>query len=118
MSIQANIPIPNYFPLPMRPSHPNLSNWLLSLGVITLAVLPLLVIQGDFNGSDGKAQVAITELRPDYKPWARSVIQLPSPEIESLLFAFQAAIGAGIIGYTIGFYKGRQQGVDSKHDQH
>jgi cobalt/nickel transport protein len=26
----------------------------------------------------------------------------PSPEIESLLFALQAALGAGVIGYVVG----------------
>jgi cobalt/nickel transport protein len=37
-------------------------------------------------------------------------LELPSGEVESLLFVSQAAMGAGVIGYVIGLYKGRQQG--------
>ena len=41
-----------------------------------------------------------------YHPWFNSVWTPPSPEIESLLFALQAAFGAIIIGYFLGYYRG------------
>jgi cobalt/nickel transport protein len=84
-------------------------NWLILLAVVALAILPLIFVRGEFGGADGQAQEAIGELQPDYEPWAKSAIELPSTEVESLLFASQAAIGAGVIGYVIGLYKGRRE---------
>lgn len=84
-------------------------NFLLAIAVITLAVIPLIFINGKYEGSDNQVKGVITEINPEYQPWFKSFWQPPSSEIESLLFASQAAIGAGIIGYAIGFYKGRKQ---------
>ena len=84
-------------------------NWLLVLAVIALAVLPLIFVRGEYGGADGEAEVAIGDLEPDYEPWFGSIIELPSAEVESLLFASQAAVGAGVIGYVVGLYKGRSQ---------
>jgi cobalt/nickel transport protein len=89
-------------------------NWWLVLGVIALAILPLIFVRGEYGGADGEAEEAIGEIRPDYEPWFSSVIELPSGEIESLLFVSQAAIGAGLVGYTIGWYKGRRQGSERR----
>ncbi|TXH32254.1 MAG: energy-coupling factor ABC transporter substrate-binding protein [Rhodospirillaceae bacterium] len=82
--------------------------WLL-LAVIALAVGPLVYHGKDaeFAGSDNQAEQAITALDPDYKPWAAPLWEPPSGEIESLLFALQAAIGAGLLGY----YFGRRRGL-------
>ncbi|MDZ7970789.1 MAG: energy-coupling factor ABC transporter substrate-binding protein [Nostoc sp. DedSLP03] len=77
---------------------------------ITLAVAPLIFVRGgEFAGSDDKAEKAITEIQPGYKPWFKSFFEPASGEIESLLFASQAALGAGVVGYAIGLYKGRSQ---------
>ncbi|WP_251860119.1 energy-coupling factor ABC transporter substrate-binding protein [Clostridium sp. Marseille-Q2269] len=57
---------------------------------------------GEFAGADDQAEGVIQEMNKDYKPWAHSVWEPPSGEIESLLFASQAALGAGVIGYYIG----------------
>jgi len=84
-------------------------NWLLVLAVLALAVLPLIFVRGEYGGADGEAEVAIGELEPDYEPWFDALIELPSGEVESLLFASQAAIGAGVIGYVVGLYRGRNQ---------
>lgn len=88
-------------------------NLFLLLGVIALAVVPLLTIrprhEGEeiFLGSDGQAEALITEIRPGYEPWFAPLWEPPSGEIESLLFGLQAAIGAGLIGYCLGFFRGR-----------
>jgi cobalt/nickel transport protein len=83
-------------------------NWWLVLAVILLALMPLIFVQGEYGGADGEAEEAIGEIQPDYEPWFNPVIEVPSGEIESLLFVSQAAIGAGIVGYVIGLYKGRR----------
>lgn len=94
----------------MSQSNKGLSNWLLVVAVITLAVAPLIFVRGaEFSGADDKAEKAISEIQPGYKPWFKSFFEPASGEIESLLFASQAALGAGVVGYAIGLYKGRSQ---------
>ncbi len=94
----------------MKQSKKGLSNWLLLLGVVVLAVAPLVLIKGaEFSGADGQAEDAIKEIQPEYKPWFNPLVELPSGEVESLLFSVQAAAGAGVIGYVIGLSKGRAQ---------
>jgi cobalt/nickel transport protein len=83
-------------------------NWMLIVLVIFLTVIPLIIIKGtDFGGADGAAEEAIQEMAPTYQPWFASLIEPPGGETESLLFALQAALGAGFIGYVIGLYKGK-----------
>jgi cobalt/nickel transport protein len=92
----------------MTQSHKKIQNWLLIGGVIGLAIIPLFVVKaGKFAGADDRAKSAITEIQPSYQPWFTSVLEPASPEIASLLFATQAALGAGVLGYAIGLYKGR-----------
>lgn len=85
------------------------NNWLLIVGVITLAILPLVFVKGEYGGADGEAQAAIEEIHPGYRPWFQPILTLPSKEIESLLFVVQGSLGAGVLGYVIGLYKGRSQ---------
>jgi cobalt/nickel transport protein len=90
-------------------------NTLLLLVVAALAVLPLMLGLGDhkeepFTGADGEAEVAITEIAPDYEPWFSPLYEPPSGEIESALFSLQAALGAGVLAYYFGLRKGRRQG--------
>lgn len=84
-------------------------NWFLAIAVIALAVIPLIFVKGEYGGADGQAEEAIAEIQPIYEPWFQPFFEPPSGEIESLLFSSQAAIGAGVIGYAIGLYKGRNQ---------
>ncbi|MEG4322781.1 energy-coupling factor ABC transporter substrate-binding protein [Microcoleus sp. Aus8_D1] len=82
---------------------------MLAGAVIILAVIPLAFVRGEYGGSDDQAEKAITEIQPGYEPWFKHFFEPASGEIESLLFASQAAMGAGVIGYVIGLYKGRSQ---------
>ncbi|MDR6974993.1 cobalt/nickel transport protein [Streptomyces sp. 3330] len=90
-------------------------NALLLFVVAALAVLPLALGLGDhkeepFTGADAEAETAITEIRPDYEPWFSPLYEPPSGEIESALFALQAALGAGVLAYYFGLHRGRRQG--------
>jgi cobalt/nickel transport protein len=79
--------------------------------VVALAVVPLIVARGaEFGGADGAAEAAITELDRDYKPWVQSLLTPASGEIESLLFAVQAAAGAAAVFFALGFFVGRAKG--------
>lgn len=85
-------------------------NGILFLFVILLAIIPLLFLKNaEFGGADGKAEEAIIEVAPDYEPWFHAIWEPPSGEIESLLFSLQAALGAIIIGYVIGYGKARKK---------
>jgi cobalt/nickel transport protein len=90
-------------------------NVLLILAVLALVVLPLCLVHrragesGIFAGTDDRAIEAIKALRPGYKPWFAPVFKSPSGEVTTLLFALQAAIGAGLIGYYLGLAKGRAE---------
>lgn len=67
-------------------------------------ILSALIIgsKGEFGGADDQIEEKIVEVDKNYKPWFNSIWAPPSGEIESFLFAFQAAAGAGFIGYYIG----------------
>lgn len=84
-------------------------NWLLAIAVLSLIAFPLVFVRGAFNGSDNQAEKVIQEINPTYEPWFKPFFEPASGEIESFLFAVQAALGAGVVGYAIGFYQGRSQ---------
>ncbi|MBF0363458.1 MAG: energy-coupling factor ABC transporter substrate-binding protein [Oligoflexia bacterium] len=88
-------------------------NILMLLTVLLLVIAPLILVKRPpadntgreveiFAGADDKAKSVITEISPDYKPWFSPIMEPPSGEIGSLLFALQAALGAGFIGYFFG----------------
>lgn len=78
-------------------------NLILLIIVVLISAIPLLTLKNaEFAGADGLAETAVTELAPDYKPWFSPIYEPASTEIESLLFALQAAIGAGIMGFILG----------------
>lgn len=88
-------------------------NLILLFFVVALAVVPLVMIKRPapgpdgkeveiFTGSDDQATNTIGKIDPSYKPWAKSLMVPPSGEVESLLFALQAALGAGFLGYWYG----------------
>lgn len=78
-------------------------NVLLLLAVVLLAVIPLVLNKNaEFGGADGQAMDLIGEIDPTYQPWAEPVNPPASGEVESMLFALQAALGAGVIGFVLG----------------
>ncbi|WP_209341295.1 energy-coupling factor ABC transporter substrate-binding protein [Flavonifractor sp. AGMB03687] len=78
-------------------------NLILILLVVLIAAVPLwLLPNAEFGGADGQAEEAIMELNPDYEPWFEPILEPASGEVESLLFALQAAIGAGVVGFILG----------------
>lgn len=89
----------------------SLTNWLLVLGVVVLAAVPLLFIGSDteFGGADGVAVERIDET--GYQPWFVPLFE-PSAETASGLFALQAAIGGAVLGYVFGVARGRRRSTD------
>ena len=87
-------------------------NIILIIIILIIGIVPLLMVKSEFGGSDDKGEDIIKEINPDYEPWANNLIELPGPETESLLFALQAAIGAGGIGYVLGYFKGERKNVN------
>jgi len=81
--------------------------------VVVISVIPLILLpNAEFGGADGGAEQAISDT--GYEPWFTSIWEPPSGEIESLLFALQAAIGAIIIGYFIGYERGKRANKEIK----
>ena len=81
---------------------------LLLLAALALVILPLrLQPDAEYAGSDNRARDAIGELAPAYRPWAEPVWTPPGAEIESMLFAVQAAAGAGVLGFCLGRFTTR-----------
>jgi cobalt/nickel transport protein len=63
----------------------------------------------EYGGADDKPADVIGQITGGtYKPVAKPIWEPPSAEIESLLFALQAAIGAGVIGYFLGYYRAKK----------
>jgi cobalt/nickel transport protein len=95
------------------------TNLLLLIAVVLLAALPLWLVQAPtgpdgkpaeiFGGADNQAREMIAKINPDYRPWFQPLLEPASDEIASLLFALQAAIGAGFIGYYLGVIRTRQK---------
>lgn len=88
------------------------NNLILLSGVVILTIVPILIVKqkGDeeiFAGADAQAEKLISQIRPDYKPWFSNLWEPPSGEVETFLFALQAAIGAGFLGYYFGLKRGQ-----------
>lgn len=90
------------------------TNIVLVLLVLALMIVPLAFVKGEFGGSDDQGSAAVESSRPGYKPWFEPLWKPPSPEVESLLFAVQAAFGAGIIGYVVGRIHGAAKERDAQ----
>ena len=88
-------------------------NLLMMTAVVVLVALPLWMVKKPAPGADGKevqifagaderAKNLVGVISPGYKPWFKPLMEPPGGEISSMLFALQAALGAGFIGYWYG----------------
>lgn len=83
-------------------------NMILLAATVLLVLAPMaLKLPGKYEGADSQAEEAISAT--GYEPWFEPLWEPPSGEIESLLFAVQAALGAGVLGYVIGRLHNRGQ---------
>ncbi|MEJ5253756.1 MAG: energy-coupling factor ABC transporter permease [Acidimicrobiales bacterium] len=72
-------------------------------GVVLLVTAPLVARSGaEWAGADARAIGTVTTIDPGYQPWFEGWWTPPSGEVASFLFALQAAIGAGVVGYVFG----------------
>lgn len=75
--------------------------------MVALFITPLIIFpSAEFSGTDSAVEDLISN--QGYEPWFNPIWEPPSSEIESLLFTVQGSIGAIIIGYFIGFEKGKR----------
>ncbi|WP_373538514.1 energy-coupling factor ABC transporter substrate-binding protein [Chamaesiphon sp.] len=85
------------------------NSWLLGTAIV-LSFAPVLIFQGkEFKATDSINITAIEEVKPGYKPWFSPIIKPSGGEVETFLFATQAAIGSGVTCYILGLYKGRTE---------
>ena len=91
-------------------------NTLLLRGLaMLLAAFPLWYCRGaEFGGADGMAGELIEETNPDYEPWFQPIFEPASGEVESLLFALQAAIGSGVVCFVLGRVTAKKPEEDKK----
>jgi cobalt/nickel transport protein len=77
--------------------------------ILVVLLVPFIINENaEWGGADAQAEVAISEFTGGtYEPWFSPIWEPPSGEIESLLFSLQAALGAIIVGYFIGYHKGK-----------
>ena len=90
-------------------------NSLLLILVVVLAFAPLYIARSSkFAGADSQASAAISTLNANYAPWFAPFWKPPSAEVESFLFALQAAIGSGFVFYYLGYAKGKHSASKSE----
>lgn len=82
--------------------------------IFAIILIPFIVIANrEFAGVDAQIADVVGNINPSYTPWFDSLLPELSGEMETFLFSFQAAVGAGIIGYILGYLRGRRVGKNS-----
>ncbi len=93
-----------------------LVNLVLLVCAILLVAGALLIGAPRSGGEEGEkfggTDAAVTEMLEDqgHEPWFEPLFSPSSSEVESGLFAMQAALGAGVLGYCLGALRGRRRG--------
>lgn len=78
--------------------------------LLAIVLVPLWTLRdAEFGGADDQAEDVIAEIDENYEPWFEPLVEPASGEIESLLFSTQAAIGAAVIFYYLGYAKGSKK---------
>lgn len=83
------------------------------LALLLMVATPLLATAA--VGTDEQAVGLVKVLAPDYRPWFSPLLELSGGGTEALLFALQAALGLGVIGYYL-VMKHRQHRDGKKDD--
>ncbi|MCE1180142.1 energy-coupling factor ABC transporter substrate-binding protein [Actinomycetota bacterium] len=90
-----------------------LSRILLGLLAVMLVVVAYAVGSargdGEFGGTDAAATELVEGANPDYEPWFQPLFSPGGGEVESGLFALQAAIGGGVLGFVLGTLRERRR---------
>ena len=83
----------------------------LLVAAVAIFVLALTIggHRGDFGGTDSSATASIEAVDPGYRPWFKPLWTQPGGEVESGLFALQAALGAGVVGFALGSFRERRR---------
>lgn len=90
-------------------------DWLIGLGLVA-AIVAIFVFSfamapapADGEESFGGTDSAVTSILEEHgvEPWFQPLFEPGSGEIESGLFAVQAALGAGILGFALGSLRRR-----------
>lgn len=88
--------------------------WVVALGCAAaaagLAAAAALLVAG-LTGTDDAATGVIGQTDTAYRPWAASVWQPGSTAAEVALFALQAALGGGVLGYVLAALRRRRGAV-------
>jgi len=66
---------------------------------------------GEFEGTDAAATAMLEDA--GVRPWFEPLFAPGSAEVESGLFALQAALGAGVLGFALGNLRGRRVSTGS-----
>lgn len=89
-----------------------LNKWGVLVGVVILVLLFCIPFytapkESEFGGTDA----AVTELLEEHgaEPWFEPIAPPAGGEIESGLFAMQAALGSGILCYALGRLSGKRK---------
>lgn len=88
-----------------------MKNLILFAAILAIGSLPFFFqsAEEEFGGADTAAKERIMLDHPEYEPWCSPIWEPPGGEVESLLFALQAAIGSGFVFYFFGFLNGRKK---------
>jgi cobalt/nickel transport protein len=102
----------------LRPTRRRLVNLALLVAVVALFAIPYLIRThagggGAYAGTDSAAVSQVQKVDPTYRPWFRPVFETSSTEVQSGLFAIQAAIGGGAFGFVIGRLSARRTPASS-----
>ena len=96
-------------------------NIILLVLVVAICVAPMIMHpgmgedEGYFSGTDDVASGIVED--SGYEPNPIILWEPPSGEIESLLFAVQAAIGGIILGYFLGFWQGEAKAKNKEENE-
>ena len=96
-----------------RTTRRRIVNLALLVAVVALFAIPYLIRTqagggSAYAGTDSAAVSQVEKLDPTYRPWFRPVFQTSSTEVQSGLFAIQAAIGGVAFGFVIGRLSARR----------